>query len=192
MVNSTSTENKVLAFLEKLPLACVSHCSLQVLKRQQKGADFPHVIWVSQDAHYHPQFLWKQHEGLGKGKSLTPRRTRNPPPYRLQRTTPFSFPLLQNEHWISLLPFPLIREINLHIMSAELIISLPSCLSNWFLLEFGLVTEFKATMFLMIEYEIKQRINVFYPSSQLWALSVLKLSILKLAGRLAKNKRERA
>lgn len=67
-------------------------------------------------------------------------------------------------------------------MSVELIISLPSCLSNWFLLEFGLVTEFKATIFFMIEYEIKQRINVFYPSCQLWALSVLKLSILKLAG----------
>lgn len=59
-----------------------------------------------------------------------------------------------------------VRQINLHIMTDELINSLPSCLSNWFLLEFGLVTEFKATVFLIIEcqivYEMKQNINSFY------------------------------
>lgn len=45
------------------------------------------------------------------------------------------------EHW----------QVNLHIMTDEFINSLLSCLSNWFLLEFGLVTDYKATFFLVIE-----------------------------------------
>lgn len=41
-------------------------------------------------------------------------------------------------------------------MTAELILSLPSCLSNWFLLEFGLGTELKATLSLVMEYELNR------------------------------------
>lgn len=59
-----------------------------------------------------------------------------------------------------------VRQINLHIMTNELINSLLSCLSNWFLLESSLVTGFKAIVFLIIEFQISyginQDINLFY------------------------------
>lgn len=81
-------------------------------------------------------------------------------------------------------------------MTDELINSLPSCLSNWLLLEFGLVAEFKATVFLIIEcqivYEIKWNINSFYHRWEPVAFSEkLQCLFLKLAGLLAKNKEDR-
>lgn len=69
-----------------------------------------------------------------------------------EKITPFSLPLvskgkIKQAHLFS----NSVRQINLHIMTDELVNSLPSCLSNWFLLEFGSVIELKATVFLIIE-----------------------------------------
>lgn len=86
---------------------------------------------------------------------------------QIEKIAQFSLPLIAKgktkpAHFFS----NSVRQINLHVMTEELINSSPSCLSNWFLLEFGLVTEFKATVFLIKEcqviYEIKRNINLFY------------------------------
>ena len=58
-------------------------------------------------------------------------------------------------------------------MTDGFINSLLSCLSNWFLLEFGLVTDSKATFFLVIEcqpvYEVQQNLSLLYDRWELWA-----------------------
>lgn len=63
-------------------------------------------------------------------------------------------------------------QVNLYIMTDEFINSSLSCLSNWFLLEFGLVTESKATVFLVIEcqlvYEVQQNLNLLRDRWELW------------------------